>query len=105
MIVENTQGITSIEFERQVQAFCPLGNDYYTARIIVYLEPDKNIMDYCHTDSFIKSLGGTSLIIEDLVKKVFDHIDKYDPKYLRVSAEAESNVHFPVTVTIEKPEE
>lgn len=102
MSIENTQGITSIEFERRVQAFCPLGQDYYTATIIVYLEPDKNIMDYCHTDEFIKSLGGKHLIIEDLIKEVFDHIKKYEPKYLRVSAEAESNVHFPVTVTKEE---
>lgn len=101
MSIQNTQGITRITFERQVQAFCPLGDDYYTANIHVVMEPDKKIMDYCHTDNFIKSLGGNSLIIEDLVNSVFEHIKLYKPKYLKVSAKAESNVHFPVIVTKE----
>jgi len=98
-MIKNTQGITAIDFESQVQAFCPLGNDFYTAKIYVNMEPDKNIMDYCDTDKFIKSLGGKTLIIEDLVASIFDHIKQYEPKYLEVSAYAESNVHFPVTVT------
>ena len=98
-MIKNTQGITTIEFEQKVQAFCPIGKDYYTATIYVVMEPDENIMDYCKTTDFIKSLGGKSLIIEDLVKVVFDAIKEYEPMHLEVSAYAESNVHFPVTVT------
>lgn len=100
-MIKNTQGITSIEFEQKVQAFCPMGADYYTATIYVEMDPDENIMDYCETTNFIKSLGGKELIIEELVAVVFDHIKQYKPKYLKVSAYAESNVHFPVTVTKE----
>lgn len=102
MIVENKQGITRIEFEKPVQAFCPLVNDYYTATIYVTMEPDKVIMDYCDTDKFIKSLGGKHLIIEDLVATVFEHVKQYEPKRLKVTAVAESNVHFPVAVTKEE---
>lgn len=101
MSIPNKQGITQICFERQVQAFCPMGDDYYTASIRVVFAPSDTIMDYCETDNFIKALGGQSLIIEDLVSNVFDHIKLYKPKYLKVSAKAESNVHFPVIVTKE----
>lgn len=100
--IPNKQGITQIFFERQVQAFCPMGNDYYTAVVRVVMEPSNEIMDYCDTDNYIKSLGGKNLIIEDLVNEVFEHIEQYKPKYLRVSAKAESNVHFPVIVTKER---
>ena len=99
MYIENKHGITSIEFEREIQAFCPMGNDYYTATINVCMEPGEKIMDYCETDEFIKSLGGKSLIIEDLVATIYTHIIKCNPKHLSVSADAKSNVHFPVVVT------
>jgi hypothetical protein len=99
--IPNEQGITQIFFEKQVQAFCPLGKDYYTAVMRVVMTPDKEIMDYCETDSFIKSLGGKDLIIEDLVFELYQHIKQYKPKCLKVSARAESNTHFPVIVTKE----
>lgn len=101
MSIQNTQKITRITFERQVQAYCPMGEDYYTANIHVVMEPDNEIMDYCETDKFIKDLGGKSLIIEDLVNAVYDNVKQYKPKHLKVSAKAESNVHFPVIVTKE----
>ena len=100
-IIPNEQGITQIFFEKQVQAFCPLGNDYYTAVMRVVMAPGNEIMDYCETDNFIKSLGGKDLIIEDLVFELYQHIMQYKPKYLKVSAKAESNSHFPVVVTKE----
>lgn len=102
MSIENTQKITRITFEQKVQAYCPMGGDFYTADVRVVMVPDKEIMDYCETDKFIKSLGGKSLIIEDLVNEVFENIKQYKPKYLKVSASAESNVHFPVIVTKEE---
>lgn len=99
--IPNVQGITQIFFEKSVQAFCPLGNDYYTAVMRVVMTPGDEYMDYCNTDKFIKSLGGKRLIIEDLVAKVYENIMQYKPKYLKVSAKAESNSHFPVIVTKE----
>lgn len=102
MSIENKQGITSITFEKQVQAYCPMGNDYYTASVRVVMIPGKQIMDYCETDTFIKSLGGKSLIIEDLVNEIYENVKQYNPKHLKVSAKAESNSHFPVIVTKEE---
>lgn len=101
MRIQNKYGITSIKFAREIQAYCPLGRDYYTATIYVDMQPAEMIMDYCHTDKFIKSLGGQRLIIEDLVARVYNHIKQYEPKHLSVSAEAKSNTHFPVIVTKE----
>jgi NADPH-dependent 7-cyano-7-deazaguanine reductase QueF len=101
MSIQNTQEVTQIYFESQVQAFCPLANDYYNASIRVAMTPDKEIMDYCETDKFIKSLGGKHLIIEDLVAVIYKNILQYKPKYLKVSVRAESSTHFPVIVTKE----
>lgn len=100
--ISNDKGITQIFFEKPVQAFCPLGNDFYTAVMRVVMTPGEQIMNYCDTDKFIKSLGGKELIIEDLVNEVYQHIVQYKPKYLKVSAKAESNSHFPVIVTKER---
>lgn len=96
---ENKQGITRIALEREIQAFCPLGNDFYTARIEVVFAPGERIMDYCEADKYILGLSGEVLIIEDLVKKVFDYFVDYADGKLEVTAHAKSNTHFPVSVT------
>lgn len=102
MNIDNSMGITEIYFEKEVQAYCPLGKDFYTAELCVTFTPDEKIMDYCETDNFIKGLSGKSLIIEDLVEKVYEHIqDEIYPAHLQVTAKAKSNSHFYVEVTKE----
>ena len=99
-MIENKQGITNIEFEMTIQAYCPLGKELYNAEVYVSMDPNEKIMDYCHTTKFIRDLGGERFIIEDLVAEIFEHIKtNYDPKELYVSVHAETNSHFPVTVT------
>ena len=97
--MENTYGISLYEFEREIQAFCPLGNDYYTCNIKVAFVPKDMLFDFCVIDKFIQSLSGNYAIIEKLVESVYAEMFKYNPEYLEVKGEAKSNTHFPVTVT------
>lgn len=97
--MKNIYGNISYDFEREIQAFCPLGNDYYTCNIVIYFEPKDEIFDFCEIDSFIKSLGGSKMIIEELVNAIYARLCQYRPKDLTVSGETKSNTHFPVTVT------
>lgn len=97
--MENKYGISLYEFEREIQAFCPLGNDYYTCNIVVQFIPKNTIFDFCEIDNFIKSLGGANAIVEKLVNAVYFELFKYDPDFLEVKGVAKSNTHFPVTVT------
>ena len=97
--MENTYGISMYEFEREIQAYCPLGKDFYTCNVLVLFAPRNTLFDFCVVDKFIQSLGGSEVIIEELVAKVFDFIKEYDPRDLTVSGIAKSNTHFPVKVT------
>lgn len=96
--MKNRYGITAYEFEREIQAFCPLGQDYYTCNIKVNLNPGDELFDFCKVDGFIQSLSGSNVIIEELVEKVYAHLGKYSPKVLEVRGIAKSNTHFNVTV-------
>ncbi len=97
---ENVQGITEISFTQNVQCFCPLGNDWYTNQLSVTMIPDKIIPDYCDVDDFIRSLSGKELIIEDVIKQVFDYIKKeYNPKSIKVQSQVNDAKHLPVCVT------
>ena len=96
----NTQGITSITGTKRLSLFCPLGKDYYTADITIDFAPDKTIMDYCELDDYLNQQSGLSLIIEDLIDVVYNHLqEEYKPKLLRVSVKAYSNTHMDVEVT------
>lgn len=101
--MKNEFGINKIEFAKSISLFCPLGNDYYNTTIRVEFHPGDAMFDFCDVDKAIQKMSGEHYIVEQLVYQVFDLLDKeYKPKYLKVSADAYSNVHFPVTVTKEK---
>ena len=102
--IPNTQKISSISFQRNVQPFCPLGGDYYTAEVDVDFIPGESYMDYIEMDEAIQELGGLHLTIEDLAARVYDMLTKFKPEYLCVTISADSNKHFPVVVTKESEE-
>lgn len=96
---KNTQGITDISYEVNVRPFCPLGNDYYDANVKVILSPGGTIMDYCDETKFMDSFNSKSVIIEDLLKEVYEHVmEEYEPTFARVEVTAKSAVHLPVVV-------
>lgn len=97
--IENQEKIDSITFTRNVQPFCPLGDDYYTAEVQVTFMPNQFYPDYIELDKAIQDLGGKSLTIEQLAEKVFDIMQEFEPETLLVTITADSNRHFPVTVS------
>ena len=99
---ENKQGITLIKMHKKTRHFCPLGNDWYTARIEVELVPGETIMDYCDVDRFFKAINKGEQIIEDVVAQVFGHFEVYGPKALKVTASVMNAAHLPVEVTKER---
>ena len=97
---EHTQNLSKITFNKTISVFCPLGNDYYTATINIDFVPSTVLMDYLDEEAYFKGLSGTKLIIEDLVKEVYDHyFYEYEPAQLTVTVYAENATHFPVAVT------
>lgn len=99
--MKNTYDISCIELERTICAFCPMGDDFYTAKIQVQIIPTQ-LFDFIQADKQIKALSGKSLIIEALVDAVFEIFEEYAPQHLKVTVQADSNAHFPVKVTKEK---
>lgn len=98
----NEQGITQIQFDKNIIMYCPMGEGHYLAKIKVEFAPNDIIMDYLDIDKFFKKLEGQKLIIENTVNEVFMELLKYEPIRLKVTVTAESNVHLPVTVIKEK---
>ena len=96
--MQNTQGISYIEFTRTIRPFCPLGNDTFDAKITVSLQPDKELFDFCEMDRAIQALSSRRLIAEDVANEVYNLVMAYKPLNLSVRVDAESNTHFPVTV-------
>ena len=98
--IKNTQRISNILIEKQIHMFCPMGKDTYKADITIDIIPDKEIMDYCETDAFIKSMNHAPFIIEDAVAVIYAHIlDTIKPLYLEVTIHASEGAHMPVTVS------
>ena len=97
---ENKQGISEISMDINVQCYCPLGDDWYTNKLYICLQPGTVIPDYCEVDDAIRKLAGEKLIIEDVVANVYNHImQEYSPRSLSVNSYVEDAKHLPVTVT------
>lgn len=100
---ENKQGITEIEMEQSIQAYCPLGDEYYTNQVYMQMTGMQVIPDYCDLDKFLRSLAGSKMIIEDIVATIFNKLDTdCIPEHLIVSSVVTDAVHLNVTVTKQK---
>ena len=95
----NTQGIDSIQYEKSILAFCPIGQRDYVANIRVTIDPGRTIPDYLELDAEIEKLRGQTLLVEDCAAKVRDIIAQYKPIYANVSVKATHAGHSDVIVT------
>ena len=98
-MINNTQSITTIEADKRISLYCPIGKDYYTADIHIKFIPDKYYMDYIDLDVFINELSGKHLTIEDACNEIYNELQKYKPSKTSVTIEAFSNTHLNVKVT------
>lgn len=97
---ENKSKVNLIEFNKTVFPFCPLGKDIYKAYLTCKIFPSKTLADFMDIDSYLNSLNGKELIIEDLTNEICKYLkDIYKTSKVEVTVEAESNKHFPVKVT------
>ena len=94
----NDQGISEIHFNMNLHNFCPLGDDWYTNELSVSFIPDKAIPDYVFLDNEIRKLDGQSLIIEDVVQKVYDLVMQINPKSIEVKSHVSDAKHMTVDV-------
>ncbi len=103
MQFENKQGITEINMYQNIQAYCPLGDEYYTNEVSMHMTGMKVIPDYCDLDKFLRGLAGSKMIIEDVVATIFDKLDKdCQPEHLVVTSLVHDAIHLDVTVSKEK---
>lgn len=101
---KNKQGVSEIEMTGKTHCFCPMGDDYYTAEVRIYVFQPKTIPDYCDVTAYLEELDGKNLIIEDLCKKVFRFISKQVGKKhgITVEVKVDDARHLPASVTIDK---
>ena len=98
--LENVEKITEINFTRMICLLCPLGGDYYSAEISVYMKLGDCYPEYMELDKAIQDFGGKGYNIEQLVGAIYDLMEtEYKPKSLWVDVEANGNTHFPIVVT------
>ena len=98
-MLENTQKITVIEADKRITLYCPIGEDYYTADILIKFMPKNFYMDYIVLDKFLDGLSGENLTIEDAADKIYKELQKYKPNKTKITIEAFSNTHLHVKVT------
>lgn len=97
--IENTMSITEVEVYGAVQCFCPIGKEYFNGEITVTMVPNQFIPDYIELEKFIRNLSGSSLLVEDCVCSIYEHImDNYLPHKLKVECFTDSAAHYPVKV-------
>lgn len=99
---KNVQGISGITMFTKLHCFCPLGKDWYTNNMEIYVIPDDTIPDYIEVEQeFKNNIEGKELLIEDAVSAVTDILKKYEPVYINVVSEVDDATHLKVKVNKE----
>ena len=97
---DNKYGISNIEIKYDLQCFCPLGLDYYTAHFVIDVDTKDTLVDFSDIVKFLNGLIRGEYIVEELVGIVFTEIkEQYCPDYLSVTATVDNAGHLPVKVT------
>jgi len=96
------KGVDRLEFSIPVTAFCPLGPNYYRARVSVEIELGTVIVDFLDLEAYFKTeLNGKKLTTEELTIEIFNTLNEvYKPIHLKVTSNSDS--HFDLKVTKEK---
>ena len=102
-MIKNEYKVTSITISGEAKCFCPLGQDWYTNRFTMELQPDEVIPDYCEIDRYIdENINGKHYIIEEAVKILYEYLaSTYAPDFLRVSSSVTDATHCAVVVARE----
>lgn len=90
----NDNGINRMEFVVPVTVFCPLGPNYYRAKVTCELTLDEKIVDFLDLEEYFKKeLNGKELTTEQLCDEVYQTLsDAYKPYHIKVVVESDS--HF-----------
>lgn len=101
MSFENTYDVEYIKNTHDIVCFCPLGQDYYSAKINITIVSPERIPDYCDSDKFVNKLSGEHKIIEDLACEIARYF-KAETNAVTVAVEAEvtNAAHSPVKITV-----
>lgn len=101
MRFENTYNVKSIKNYHDVVCYCPLGKDYYSAKLTVDLFEPKFIPDYLESDSLVSSQSAKDFIIEDLAQTVAKFFKtETEAKIVKVTAFVENATHSPVEIEV-----
>lgn len=99
--MKNTRKIDLIVMKPTTRVFCPLGKDWYTAKLTVTVVRPEDVPDYCDVEEWMsQNVREKAYIIEDVVGMVYQYVkDVCKPESVEVRCDVtDSRVHFPVTV-------
>ena len=85
------------------KAICSVTDKEFGGDIIIEYRPDKNALEYVHTEEVVSTLALQKITAEDLVNQIYQEVnDSIKPTYLKVIADVKhSNAHQPVQVWLE----
>lgn len=102
-MIVNTQKITKVKFSKIAHCFCPLGNDWYTCNVDAEVNLGAELIDFLDIDAYFKTeIESKHLIVEDVVAKTAEFIERYHVQGYSISAKTSDAVHCPVEVIKEK---
>jgi len=86
------------------KAICSVTDKEFNGEIIIEYRPDKNALEYVHTEKVVNTLSLNKITAEDLVNSIFQEVSQsINPLYLKVTANVKhSDAHQPVQVWLEK---
>lgn len=98
-MLKNTQKITKVKFAKIAHCFCPIGNDWYTCNVDAEVNLGEELIDFLDIDAYFRDeIESKHLIVEDVVAKTAEFIERYNVQGYLISAKTSDAVHCPVEV-------
>ena len=102
-MLKNTQNITKVKFFKIAHCFCPLGHDWYTCNVEAEVYLGEELIDFLDIDAYFRDeIESEHLIVEDVVAKTAEFIERYNVQGYSISAKTSDAVHCAVEVVKEK---
>jgi len=103
MTIPNDAGELQVDYEPAFSAICSVGRRPFYGTVRISFKPADRLLEFEAFERWLTSLALASYTVESLCRAVFDEVtEALGDVPLRVSVNARTTVHAPVTATAER---
>lgn len=101
--IPNTARVGRIQYTPEYAVICSVGKEPFHGTIEITYAPGERLLEFASFEAWLSTFARQEMTIEDLARVTFDELTRVLGDIpLRVTVNARTTVHAPVSATIER---